>query len=280
MDIHDSTEDKGNNHKLPARRASDFGLERAQCFNGSLDSYSPRAIANLLHWLVEGKGFRTDYLMSVRPRAIRVAGLERKLKELLQGFQIHLSYSGKWFNYCVIVSLSEGGHGSHGHVLFTEKLTPAEKQIFTAIAAADGIEAKFTGNTRRWLEQAKNTNEHRNKAEYALDHLKIPGSSYFIGDEHRNIPLQRLDGVEARFWINGYSEISTTVDVELRGPKLVRLRFRSTEGATAIRSATGPVEITVVDPSQGVEYELVTLEGSARASAHGKAHCMARAKVA
>lgn len=284
MDINDSTdtnplEDKGNSQKLPARRARDFGLDRAQHFNGCPDSYSPRDIANLVDWLVEEKGFRIDYLMSVRPRPISVAGLERKLKELLQGLQTHWSYSGKWFNYCGIVSPSEASHGSHAHVLFTGKLTPAEQRIFTAVAAEVGIDAKFTGNTRKWLDQAKNASEHKNKAKYALDHLKIPGSSYFIGDEFPNIPLERLVGVEARFSIDGNSEISTTVDVELRGPRLVRLRFSSVEGATAIRSTAGPVEITVTDPSRDVEYELVTLEGSARGSAHGKAHCVARAKA-
>jgi hypothetical protein len=96
MDINDSTDtnplqNKGNSHKLPPRRASDFGLDRAQHFNGSLDSYSPRDIANLLNWLVEEKGFRVDYLMSIRPKAISVAGLEKKLKELLQGLQTHWS---------------------------------------------------------------------------------------------------------------------------------------------------------------------------------------------
>jgi hypothetical protein len=84
--------------------------------------------------------------------------------------------------------------------------------------------------------------------------------------------------VEARFSIDGDSEITTTVDIELRVPRLVRLRFRA-EGATAIRGTTDPVEITVTDPSRDVEYELVTLEGSARGSAHGKAHCVARAKA-
>jgi hypothetical protein len=103
--------------------------------------------------------------MSIRPRAISVAGPEKKLKELLQGLQTHWSYSGKWFNYGGIVSPSGARHGSHGHVLFTGKLTPAEQRIFTAVAAAVGIEARFTGNTRKWLDQAKNASEHRNKVE-------------------------------------------------------------------------------------------------------------------
>ncbi len=168
--------------------AETTGTERAMRAEAGAP-YTAQMAEEMVEHLKE-LGYRSDFMLTIRPVALNPQALARKVSRLLSYARERWSKhrdseppkEAEWFDFVIVTALCPGSHHSHAHVVLTRDLSSEEIGALRVRAKKWNMAIKISRNTTSWLAKRPNVKEHRCKIDYTISHMLQAGSELEIGE--------------------------------------------------------------------------------------------------
>jgi hypothetical protein len=100
-----------------------------------------------------------------------------------------------WFGYFAVIAPLQEDHGSHAHIIITEKLTAWDEHMLAKFGERLDLTVNVSRNSAAWLRKKRERNpkqKHKCRVEYTVDHLRRAGSCYRMHDFQTPAGFRRM----------------------------------------------------------------------------------------
>ena len=181
---------------LAARRAADFGADKPFLTSGE---YESKENCDFYTRKLLEHGFRNDIQINVVPLTRSIPSLTQNVDHLMKAFSYW--WGGKnfawvveqhgpeseprwfrergWFGYFAVIAPLQEDHGSHAHIIITEKLTAWDEYMLAEFGERLDLTVNVSRNSAAWLRKKRKKNsrqQHKCRVEYTVHHLRRAGS--------------------------------------------------------------------------------------------------------
>jgi hypothetical protein len=192
--------DLTRNRILAAHRAADFGADKPFLTSGE---YESKENCDFYTRKLLEHGFRNDIQINVRPLTRSIPALAQNVEHLMKAFSYwwggknfawvveqHGSESEPrwfrdrgWFDYFAVIAPLQENHGSHAHIIITEKLTAWDEHMLAKFGERLDLTVNVSRNSAAWLRKKRKKNpqqQHKCRVEYTVHHLRRAGSDFRV----------------------------------------------------------------------------------------------------